>query len=169
MRRSVQICSAVMLAAIGAFGQSAQTRVTGTIVSASGPNPSGTLTLSWNRFQNDAVPRQTIAAGVRVVTITAGVVDVSVFPTAAMLPVGCLTAAYRLNGVNSTRYWSVPVATGPVTLNTVEGNIPCSPVQGQSVAPGQITDGGATTGQTLIWNGFFWAPGNGGGSGTAVQ
>ncbi len=169
MRRSVQICSAVMLAAIGALGQSANTRVLGTYVNASGPNPNGTATISWNRMQNDANPRQTIAAGVRTVNIVNGVIDVSLFPTAAALPAGsCYTVSARLNGINqATQYWSVPVSVSPVIPNIVAGSIPCPPQSSPLVAPGQITDGGAIAGQVLTYNGSFWAPGNGGGGGSS--
>lgn len=148
------------------FATSANTTVTGTIVGPGGVNPSGTAVISWQRSQNDANPRQTIFPGSRILTITAGVVSVSLFPNSAMLPAGtCYSIRYTLNGVNSQRYWTVPVSATPVDLGLVEGNIPCATQPGPIVAPGQISSGGAVSGYVLTWNGTYWAPAAGGGGG----
>lgn len=167
MRRAVHFASVLMLAATGAFGQTAPTRVLGTYVSATGPSPNGTATISWNRMQNDANPRQTIPAGVRTVNVVNGIIDVSLFPNSAALPAGsCYSVAARLNGINQpAQYWSVPVSASPVIPNLVAGSIPCPPQSTPLVAPGQITDGGASIGQVLTWIGTTWAPGTGGGGG----
>lgn len=146
---------------------SALTTVTGTVVGPGGSNPSGTLTLSWQRTQNDANPRQVIAAGRQTYIITSGVIpSIQLFPNSAMLPAGtCYSAQWVLNGANSQRYWTVPVSATPVDVGLVEGSIPCSSQPGPTVAPGQISSAGATPGQVLSWNGSYWAPAAGGGGG----
>lgn len=146
---------------------SALTTVTGTLVGPGGSNPSGTLTLSWQRTQNDANPRQVIYPGRVTFTITNGVIpNVQLFPNSAMLPAGtCYQASWVLAGVNTTRYWTVPVSATPVDIGLVEGNIPCSNQPGPTVAPGQISSAGAQLNQVLTWNGSYWGPANGGGGG----
>ena len=152
--------------AVCAQAPSANTVISDTITSPSGPNPSGNIIISWGQYQNDAVPRKIIFPGSITVSVVNGVVNVSLFPNAAALPVsGCYNVAYRLNSFNLTRYWYVPISPVPVTISEVEGQIPCATSSGALIAPGQIAGAGATTGQALIWNGFFWAPGNGGGGG----
>lgn len=159
---------ALILICLGwtAFGQSALTRITGTIVGPGGTNPSGTANISWQRTLNDANPRQTIAAGNRTITITNGVVDVSLFPNSVMLPpASCYTVRFTLNGQNSAAYFYVPVSATPVDINLVQGNIPCPQQSGALVALGQIANSGASVGQVPTWNGTFWSPAAGGGGG----
>lgn len=157
----------VLVAVSSLRAQSAPTTITGTYTGPGGTNPSGTLTITWQRTQNDAVPRQTIYPGQLVVTITNGVIpNVQLFPTTAMLPAStCYSVAAALGGVNSQRYWTVPVSATPIDVGVVEGNIPCPTQQGVTVAPGQIGSAGATTGEVLTYNGFYWSPAPGGGSG----
>lgn len=147
--------------------QSALTTVTGTYVGPGGSNPSGTLTITWQRTQNDANPRQTIFPGRATYTITNGVIpNIQLFPNSVMLPAGtCYGIAAILNGISSQRYWTVPVSATPIDVGLVEGNIPCSNQPGPIVAPGQISSGGATVGQVLTWNGTYWSPAAGGGGG----
>lgn len=151
------------------YATSALTVISDTITSPNGSHPSGTITISWGRYQNDAVPRQVIFPGSQVLNVTNGVISVSLFPNAAALPVGgCYSVAYRLGSLNnSTRYWYVPVSATPVNLNTVEGSLPCPTQSGVLISPGQIAVGNATVGQVLAFNGYYWAPATGG-SGTGT-
>ncbi len=151
-----------------AFGVTANTIITGTIAGPNGSNPSGTMVISWQRSQNDAVPRQTIAQGrTSPITITNGVIpNVSLFPNTVMLPAGtCYQVDLTLRGLNSRVYWTVPVSSTPLDVGLVQGNIPCATQPGPTISLGNISNSGATTGQVPIWNGFYWAPGNGGGGG----
>jgi hypothetical protein len=136
-------------------------------------NPSGTATISWGRWLNDANPRQIIAAGSQTIRITNGVVNVSLFATQAAFPPGsCYRISYTLSQgsstINSTRYWSIPISSGTVSLNQIEGSIPCNTTSGPLVAPAQITPGpaGSTTVLTSSSAGYVsWLPGGGGGGG----
>lgn len=148
------------------LAQSPLTVISDTIIYSNGTRPSGSATLSWGRSLDDSTPRKIIYPGSKVITITNGVVLTSLFPNTVMLPVGtCVSVAYNLGGVKSTRYWSVPVSPTPVNLNTVEGSLPCPTQSGVLIAPGQIAGGNATVGQALLWNGYFWSPGTVSGSG----
>lgn len=151
-----------------AWGQSALTTINGTLVGPGGSNPSGTMVISWQRTQNDANPREYIPAGrTSPITITSGVIpNVQLFPNTVMLPAGtCYQIDYRLNGLNSRAYWTVPVSPTPVDVGLVQGNIPCANQPGPTIALGNLANSGASVGQVPVWNGTFWAPGNGGGGG----
>jgi hypothetical protein len=167
------IRGAVLLAfcsPVWTFAQTANTVISDTIVSPGGGNPSGTAIISWNRFQNDASPRQVVFPGSFTLTITNGVVSTSLFPNSVALPAGsCYKVAYSLSGVNTTRYWTVPVSSTPVNLNEIEGNFPCTPTQGSIIAPSQIVPGapGVTQYLTSSPTGLVsWTTGGGGGGGS---
>lgn len=113
--------------------------------------------LTWGRGLDDHNPRQVIYPGSKTITITNGIVDVSLFPNAAELPpASCTSVAYRLNGVNSLRFWYVPISSIPVTLQQIEGSQSCPTQVGVLVAPGQIAPGAAGLTQYLTSspNGF---------------
>jgi hypothetical protein len=153
--------------------QSALTQISDTITFPNGTKPNGTALISWARYTNDSNPRQVIYPGSQTIQITNGVVNVRLFPTAAMLPVGCYNVQYSLAGNRSVRYWFVPVSASPVSLNIVESSIGCGPPSTGMIAPAQISNAGAQVGNALVWNGTFWAPGvgsgnGGGGSGSAI-
>ena len=153
------------LSCAGLFAQSLTT-FTDTIIWPNGTMPTGTLNISWQRFQNDATPRQVIAAGNVTVPVTNGFFTVQLTPNDTALPPGtCYTAAWSLNGQNSRNYLYIPTSLAPVGLNTVTSLFPCSPQGGGTIAAAQITNSGASTGQVLTWLGTFWGPGNGGGGG----
>jgi len=150
---------------LNVFGQSALTQISDTITWPNNTHPSGTIVISWGRYTNDANPRQVIFPGSETVSITNGAVNISLFPTAAMLPIGCFQVQYRLNGQASSRYWYVPVSSSPVSLNIVESSVGCPPPSTGIIAPAQISNAGASIGNVLTWNGNYWAPGAGGGGG----
>lgn len=160
----------ILLVLIGQplWSQSAPTVVTDTIVSAGGGNPSGTITISWGRYQDNSVPRRVIFPGSKTVTVTNGVFSTSLFPNGAALPVGgCYYISYHLGQLNNqTRYWYVPISPTPVGLE-IEGTIPCTPQSGVVISPAQIDGKTAQVNYVLTWNGFYgaWAPGGGGGGG----
>jgi hypothetical protein len=152
------------------FASSPLTQVLDTIVWPNGTTPSGTAIISWGRTLNN--DRQPVAAGQMTITITNGVVNVSLLPLDVALPVGtCYSFQATLNGqVQAKQYWFVPTSATPVTLAQIQTSIPCAVQSGVIVAPAQINPGPA--GQTLV----LTSPGTGvpqwlpstGGSGTAI-
>lgn len=151
------------------LAQSPPTVISDTITGAGGVHPSGTVTITWSRYQDDSVPRKVIYPGTLVVPITNGILSTSLFPNSVALPpAGCYTITYKLAGVSSTRYWYVPVSPTPVSLNDIEGSLPCPTQSGVLISPAQIDGGGAQIGYTLIWNGLYYAPGPGGGGGSGM-
>lgn len=167
MRALLKSLIVIALAGLAcAQAPSANTVISDTVTSASGPNPSGTIEISWTRYENNATPRQVIYPGSIVLRVTAGVVNVSLFPNSVALPAGgCYVVNYALSGINQLRYWFVPVSPTPLLISQVESTLPCTPSTGITITPGQITDAGASAGQVLTFNGTYWAPANGGGSG----
>lgn len=167
MRRLAQLAVIGACLAWTSSGQSLTT-VDISVIRPDGSMPSGTVTLSWSNFLNAA--HQQVAAGRLVVTVTNGSGTVNLTPTDTAVPVGsCYTAAYSFPGGggtgNYTRTWNVPTSATPVALSVVESNTRCTPQQAAAIAPAQITNGGAATGQCLVWGGFYWAPGNCGSTG----
>lgn len=172
------LCMAVLCPARTMLGQSPLTVINDTITSANGVHPSGTATITWGRYQNDAVPRQVIFPGTKIVTITNGVVNTSLFPNSVALPPGgCYAVYYNLAGVKSTRYWFVPASGSPVNLNDIEGSLPCQTQSNVLISPAQITGGNAQVGYVIAWNGSYWtaaaptggAGGNPGGTNGQLQ
>lgn len=166
--RKLAVAAACLFGASVIFGQTANTIITGTYTSASGPNPSGTLTITWSRFLNDANPRAVVFPGRVIVQINNGVIpNVSLFPNSVAIPTGgCYSVSANLNGVVSQRYWFVPVSATPVNVNVVEGSIACSPGGSAIVSPGQIAPGppSGTTVLTSSASGYVaWLPGGGSG------
>lgn len=148
--------------------QTPPTTISDTIIGPGGSNPSGTATISWSRFENDANPRQTVYPGSETIQINNGVVLVSLFPTSQALPTNiCYSVQYSLGGgPPSTRYWFVPVSATPVTLNQVESSIGCTPGAAPIIAPAQINPGPGGSATVLTSNGsgyVAWLPGGGSG------
>lgn len=174
MRKLILI--AALLSAISGLvcAQSPPTVINAPVI-VSGGSPSGTVTISWFRTENDAVPRVPVFPGSKIVQIVNGQISTSLLPNTVMLPPGnCYTVSFSLNnGQRFVRYWSIPVSATPITnLSTVEGTIACSTSGGAQVAPGQIGAAGATLGQALVYNGQYFAPatipGGGGGGSTLL-
>lgn len=166
MRRLLAALFLVMAGTACAFGQSALTTVSDTVTTPTGSHPSGSITVSWARYENNALPRQVIFPGSQTYPVTAGVVNIALFPNSAALPAGgCYTVNYALAGYFQTRYWSIPVSPTSVLISQVEGTLACPPPNNALIAPSQISDAGATIGQVMTWNGSYWWPANGGGTG----
>lgn len=160
------IVSLCALVAFSGQAQSPLTVISDTIVYPDGSRPNGTATITWQQALDDANPRRQIAAGSKTISISSGVVSTSLLPTTVQLPPSlCYKISWVLNGISSVRYWTVPVSASPVTLGLIQGQIACATQSGATVAPGQIAPAGAVTGNALIFNGNYWAPGAGGGGG----
>lgn len=169
--RPITAILAWMLLTWPACAQSPLTRVLDQITYSDGSHPSGVAVLSWGRGLDDSNPRKVIAAGTRTIAINNGVVDVSLFPSAAELPPAtCIGVVYKWStgGPAVSRFWYLPVSSVPVTLQQIEGSIACPTQVGVLVAPGQIAPGatGLTQVLTSAGDGFVsWVTGGGGGGG----
>jgi hypothetical protein len=172
LRRLVLYFTALALLIPALNAQTALTTISDTIVGPNGSNPSGTATISWSRYQNDASPtRQIIYPGSLTLQINNGAINIALFSNAVALPTGgCYSVQYSLGGgPPSTRYWFVPVSSTPVTLNQVESSIGCTPGTAPIVAPAQINPGpaGQTTVLTSSSAGYVsWQIPTGGGGGS---
>ena len=171
MKTLLSRATVLLLAApVWIFGQTANTTVADTIIGPGPTNPTGTITLSWQRTLNDASPRQVIYPGSQIVPVTNGAFSVSLFPNDAQLPIStCYQAAYHLGINNSIRYWRVPTSPTSVNLQQVEGNQPCPTQIGAIIAPAQINPGAAGLTQVLTSSPtglVSWVTGGGGGGGT---
>lgn len=174
MRKLILI--AALLSAISGLvcAQSPPTVINAPVI-VSGPSPSGNITISWTRAENDAVPRIPVFPGSKIIQIVNGQISTSLLPTTVQLPPGlCYSASYSLsNGQRFTRFWSVPVSATPITnLSTIEGSLPCATNGGALVSTGQIAAGGAMLNQVLTYNGSYWqaanSQGGGGGGGSTL-
>lgn len=149
-----------------AFGATL-TQITDTVIWPDGTMPSGTATISWNRFLN--VDRVPVQAGTTVINIVNGAVNARLLPNdTALPPAGCYSVNWSLNGQNTRTYFFVPTSATPVNLNRIQGSLPCPVQSGVQVAPAQIVPGAA--GVTLVLTSnpsgvVTWASG-GGGSGS---
>lgn len=150
-----------------AFAAAPLTEITGTLDTPGGGHPNGTATISWNRFQN--ADRVTVPTGKTAILIVNGVISASLFPNDSALPLNsCYQIGYNLNGINSTRYWTVPTSATPVDVTVIEGDIPCTTQSGPDISLTQIVvPAGTPVGYVPTYNGTYWVPaavGSGGGS-----
>ena len=70
-------------------------------------------------------------------------------------------------GESWTEVWVVPTSATPLTISAVRASVPTSP--SMAVSPAQLTSGGGTAGQGLVWNGTSYAPTTLSGSGTVTS
>ncbi|MGE5571092.1 MAG: hypothetical protein ACM3S5_18815 [Rhodospirillales bacterium] len=144
----------------------AGTRIRDTVFYANGKRAEGHITITWPAFT--ASSGRTVAAGTLDTKITNGLLDLDLEPN----PDGTsYTVRYFLNnGVSNLEYWIVPTSATAVTIPSVRtATIPTPNLQ---ISPGQITQGGATTGQCMAWSGTSWAPVDcvaGGNNATQIQ
>lgn len=117
--------------------------------------------------------KTTTAQGMLVATVGGGSVAQGAFPTAAQWASGAkflqveadATGGSNFAEISNTQLMAVPYASfantssSASTANTANALIPTA-----TIAPSQITGGGATAGQILKWNGSAWAPASAGSS-----
>ncbi len=117
--------------------------------------------------------KTTTAQGMLVATVGGGSVAQGAFPTAAQWASGAkflqveadAAGGSNFTEISNTQLMAVPYASfantssSASTANTANALIPTA-----TIAPSQITGGGATAGQILKWNGSAWAPASAGSS-----
>ena len=133
-----------------------RTTITDTLYGLAGDKFEGTavITLIGASYSAD----RTLVPAAKTVTITAGVLSVVLESNATITPANTYYVAKfeDADGAGWREYWSVPVSTPAVTLATVRIASTVSPTL--VINPSQIDDGGATTGQALVWSGTAWVP-----------
>jgi hypothetical protein len=164
---SIIIALVLCVAAVAQTPASNPTPILDTLVWPGTGSPNGTATIIWGRSQNNAVPRATIYPGQETITITNGLISVSLFANSLMLPIStCYQVNYNIQGSpGQTKWWYVPYSVTPVTLAQIESLQSCPTQSGALISPSNIGDAGATTGQVLTWNGAYWTPAASGGGG----
>jgi hypothetical protein len=117
--------------------------------------------------------KTTTAQGMLMATVGAGSVAQGAFPTAAQWSSGAkflqveadATGGSNFAEISNTQLMAVPYASFANTSNSAtSANTANALAPTATVAPSQITGGGALAGQTLKWNGTAWAPASGGAS-----
>jgi hypothetical protein len=97
---------------------SAQTQIVDTLYTLDSTPFKGTLRITWPPFITAA--GQAIGAGVKLITVTDGVIDLALWPTQGAGPATSYTVATIINNQPlATERWGVPVSATPVTLASV--------------------------------------------------
>lgn len=135
--------------------------ITGTITRPDGTHPSGSMNIQSQAFTN-AQGQIIHSVNILNVPIVNGVFSVALEPNIGASPDGTsYRVTYSLAGsiVQNWR-WFVPVSNTPVDYKLVQ--FPVAGLVGTTAVVGlsQLTQGGATTGQGLCFNGSQWAPGS---------
>ena len=102
--------------------------------------------------------------------LTGGSYSFQLVPNDAITPSGTYySAAFSQcdTGEAWTETWVVPTSATPLTISAVRAAVPASP--SMAVSPAQLTSGGATSGQGLVWNGTTYVPTTLSGSGTVTS
>lgn len=152
----------ILFACSLAGAQTATTTVVGTVTNPSGTGLTGKVYITWSRFT--AAGGEIIPAPTRPleVTVTNGTFTVELIPNDTALPAGTGYTVWYSFYPGLTETWTVPTSGSDVnaadiaTTDSVDATF--------TVALTQLTRGGATTNQCLIWNGYWQAqtcPGSG--------
>jgi len=150
---------------------------------ASGRLATGTITISWPSFSNGVA---NIPAGSTTVTVTAGVMSVSLVANDNADPPFNYAASFRISTASFSQQWKIPTVAGPLHIQDVtwSSNSPVTVGLDQIRRPGNVAgdiayfDGNiwkrlarGTNGQSLTidtsLSGYLkWATVSGGGGGT---
>jgi hypothetical protein len=92
-------------------------------------------------------------------TIVAGALSTCLAPGSYQAQYTVRKPAPMTGTVLSTRFWVVPAGGGPYTVSSVETATPSTPAL--AVALSQLSNGGATNAQCLVWSAasLAWIPG----------
>lgn len=138
----------------------ALTTVEGTLLRANGNPYTGSFRISWSTFTNSG--GDVIQGGfINVVLENDGDFSVTLEPNTAASPEGTrYTVLFdQLNqGSRATEYWVVPESVIAVPVTMVRSTAAPSP--SSIIAPTQLGQGGAITGDALCWSGTAWEPGS---------
>jgi hypothetical protein len=150
-----KLIAAILISCTWAAAQPTLTTITDTIYnSVTGSLFNGTVIVQG---PNITAPGNVPVLGIsRTITITNGAFTVVLVPNDTAAPVSTYAMTFS-NGDLKT--CTVPTSGSPLTLvaaGCVDGSQQAVPV---SVALSQLASGGATTGQSMCFNGNAWAPG----------
>lgn len=145
-----------LAAACGLYGQ-AQT-ITDTLTTPLGGTFNGSITVTLNnpgKAQPLYYSTTTLTGASQTFTITSGVVSMSLYANSTIVPAGTSYTARYVPSTGSpySETWVVPV--GATTIRQLRSTTVPTPSVMFTLA--QIGQGGATTGQFLLWNGSTWA------------
>jgi hypothetical protein len=164
-----------------------RTAIAETVYNADGSPAEGRLVIAWQTFSIGACQ---VAAGQTTVSVTAGALNVQLYPNTTAVPAGTSYRAtyYLKSGRITTEYWVVPVSATPVNLAAIRSAT--VPVPNVMFSQSQVTNLSADLGRKvelpspcpagkyLQANGAATAPqvdcvdgttGGGGGSGTVTS
>lgn len=149
----------LLLSTVTVFG--ATNTVSDTLYDASGGLANGNLVISWSTFTG--LDGNQVPAGFKLVRVNAGVFSVVLEPNDTAVPAGTFYVVnYNLvNGArNLQEFWVVPTAPSPAHLTNVRTTP--SPTTSFAISLGQLSAGGATNGNCLLFNSATgqWAPSN---------
>jgi hypothetical protein len=151
----------IILAALaGAMAHGQTVTLTDTIRTPMGGNWAGTVTVTLNNPQT-AQPlysgNETLSGWSQTVSVVDGAFSLTLYTNDQITPGGTsYTARYSpTSGAGWSETWVVPA--GATTIREVRSTT--VPTPRTMFTPAQITQGGATLGQALRWNGAAWAPG----------
>lgn len=96
--------------------------------------------------------------------------DTCYLPGSVLHPTTYAVAWQLSTGQSWSETWSVWTSAIPLAVSAVRQAAPVSPVPVDLIPLTQLAQGGAITGQAVVWNGTQWAPGtvSGGGGGGGV-
>ena len=145
-----------LAAACGLYGQ-AQT-ITDTLTTPLGGTFNGSITVTLNnpgKAQPLYYSTTTLTGASQTFTITSGVVSMSLYANSTIVPAGTSYTARYVPSTGSpySETWVVPV--GATTSRQLRSTTVPTPSVMFTLA--QIGQGGAATGQFLLWNGSTWA------------
>ncbi len=103
-------------------------------------------------------------------SVSGGSYNFQLVPNDVILPTGTYysaTFSQCTTGETWTETWIVPTKATPLKISDVRASVPASP--SMAVSPDQLTSGGATTGQGLVWSGTKYLPTTLSGSGTVMS
>ncbi|MDE2104526.1 MAG: hypothetical protein KGL39_45240, partial [Patescibacteria group bacterium] len=165
MNRAAKLtCALLLLVGVA----SAATTIRDTLKYPNGNPFEGRISISWPAFTASG---KTIIGGKLAVDVKGGALNIQLEANDTASPTGTsYTVQYALNGTPYTEYWIVPTSATPVTVAAIRTS--AVPTPNLQVSLGQLTQGGATTGQCLAWTGAGWQPVNcsaGGSNATSIQ
>jgi len=146
--KSILLWAALLCLPASLFAQT--TAINDTIYGADGATWNGSILVSWPAFTMPS--GRAIAAGKRYVTVTNGVLSVSLYPLDGVSPSGVVyTAVYTTTSAPSrgetwSETWTVPASPAVVTLRAVRLSSTLV------IYLSQLDSGGAADGNCLKWS-----------------
>ena len=157
---NIALRSLVIVAWLGAFAlaQAPLTTIQDTLYDADGSKSNGNIIVSWPTFTSSSV---TVPAGQRTYAVSNGAVFI------ALTPYSGYQVSIISRGATTQSYWSVPASAIPVTISQI--TVSYAPGPNTSVSLSQLTSGGASSGQCLVYSLSGWVPNSCAGTASVVS